>query len=300
MSTAIVFGAGGFIGSHLVEALRASGRNVYGVDRHLPRFGETHTAEFFLRDLRSNLTDLPPADEVYQMCAFLGGAGIIDGKAYDGEIFMNNMSVNLSVLEYCKHHKVPRIFFPSSACVYAEGSTRLDPVNAYGWEKLAAEQLYAAFGRQYGAEIRIGRLFNIYGPNQEFQGGRERVVSALCRKVYEAKTSLPILGNGKPLRTFLYVTDCTRAIQTVMESSCSTPVNIGSSRLLSIADLARIVANHAGKSLVHEYTDASDRQNVRACDTQDLVSLGWSESVGLEEGVARTYDWVAKSCATIS
>lgn len=300
MPTSIVFGAGGFIGSHLVKLLRTMGHHVHGVDRHLPRFDETRANEFHIRDLRNDLTDLPPADHVYQLCAFLGGAGIIDSKTCDADIFMNNMSININVLKYCKHRSVSRIFFASSACVYAEGTHLLQPVNVYGWEKLASEVMYQSFAQQNGVDVRIGRLFNVYGPYQEFQGGRERVVSALCRKVIQSDTTLAILGNGKPLRTFLHVSDCVRAIVTYMESSCSTPIHIGSSRLVSITDLAHIVLRHAQKSLDIQYSETSDRQNVRACDTTEIEKLGWSEQTSLEEGIADTYDWIAKSCVTIS
>lgn len=296
--TAIVFGGGGFIGSHLVSALRKKGKTVYAVDRHYPRFQETEANEFFVRDLTGDLSDLPRADEVYQLCAFLGGAGIIDGKLYDGDIFINNMSVNLSVIKYCKIHKVSRIFFSSSACVYAEGSENIDPVNVYGWEKLAAEHMYMAYARQYGVAVRIGRLFNIYGPNQEFQGGRERVLSALCRKVIQSNDSISILGNGRPLRTFLHVLDCVEAIQVLMDSDIPTPVNIGSSRLLSIRDLAQMILNYSRKNLSLAYTDASDRENKRACDITVIESLGWKEKITLEEGISQTYDWI--SANTIS
>lgn len=298
--TSVVFGAGGFIGSHLVSALRKSGRVVYGVDRHHPRFGKSDASEFFIRDLRSDLSDLPPADEVYQLCAFLGGAGIIDGKLHDADIFTNNMSVNLSVIEYCRKKGVKRIFFSSSACVYREGCESIDPVNTYGWEKLAAEQLYTAFARQYAVEVRIGRLFNIYGSNQEFQGGRERVLSALCRKVIQSESSLEVLGNGKQLRTFLHVVDCVRAIQVLMESNISTPINIGSSRLVSITELAEWILNYSKKTLTLTYTECSDVQTIRPCNTQVLQQLGWTESITLEDGISETYDWIAKSCSTIS
>jgi nucleoside-diphosphate-sugar epimerase len=298
MRTAVVFGAGGFIGSHLVTALRKSGRVVYGVDRHQPRFGKTDASEFFIRDIRSDISDLPPVGEVYQLCAFLGGAGIIDGKLYDADIFTNNMSVNLSVIEYCRKKGVKRIFFSSSACVYREGC--VDPINTYGWEKLAAEQLYSAFARQYGVEVRIGRLFNIYGSNQEFQGGRERVLSALCRKVIHSDSSLEVLGNGKQLRTFLHVVDCVRAIQVLMESNVSTPINIGSSRLVSITELAELILKHSNKNLTLVYSETSGTQNVRVCDTQVLQQLGWTESITLEDGISETYDWIAKSYSTIS
>ena len=300
MATVIVFGAGGFIGSHLVKSLRHIGKTVYGVDRHLPRFEETHAHQFFIRDLRADLSDLPPADDVYQLCAFLGGAGIIDGKKYDADIFTNNMTVNLSVINYCQKKNVKRVFFSSSACVYAEGSESIDPVNIYGWEKLAAEKLYMSFARQYGTDVRIGRLFNIYGPRQEFQGGRERVISAVCRKVIQSDTSIEVLGNGKPLRTFLHIDDCVRAIQVVMESSISTPINIGSDRLLSIRDLAQLIIHHSNKNISIEYTDRSDRENTRACDAIVLLSLGWREQITLKTGIAETYDWIAKSCSTIS
>lgn len=300
MPTSIVFGAGGFIGSHLVKLLRNNGHNVHGVDRHLPRFEDTHAHEFHIRDLTHDLTDLPPANHVYQLCAFLGGAGIIDSKTCDADIFMNNMSININVLNYCKHNKVSRIFFASSACVYAEGTEILQPVNVYGWEKLASEVMYQSFAQQYGVQVRIGRLFNIYGPHQEFQGGRERVVSALCRKVVQSNENLCILGNGKPLRTFLHVSDCARAIVKYMESSYSAPIQIGSSRLLSITDLANIVLRHAKKNLAIQYSDTSAKENVRRCDTSEIEKLGWSEQVSLEEGIAETYDWIAKSCVTIS
>lgn len=295
----IVFGAGGFIGSHLVKSLREKGRFVIGVDRHLPRFMETSANVFYECDLRntSRLLQLvqEPVEEVYQLCAFLGGSQVIDGGNVDADIFMNNMSINISVLEFCKQRNVSRIFFSSSACVGP-----IDPVNVYGWEKYASEKMYTAFAKQYGVQVRIGRLFNVYGPYQEFRGGRERVLSALCRKVIEGTNTLHILGNGKPIRSFLFVDDCVSAIQYVMDSNCSNPIEIGSSRLLSIDDLAFLILNYAGKSMVLEHSSTSDAIDVRGCNVDKLETLGWTERVSLEEGIQRTFDWIAKSCATIS
>ena len=148
--------------------------------------------------------------------------------------------------------------------------------------------------------MRIGRLFNIYGSNQEFQGGRERVLSALCRKAIQSDSSLEVLGNGKQLRTFLHVVDCVRAIQLLMESNVSTPINIGSSRLVSITELAELILNHSNKNLTLVYSETSETQNVRACDVRNLELLGWNETITLEQGIAETYDWIAKSCSTIS
>ena len=211
------------------------------------------------------------------------------------------MAINLSVIEYCRQKQVSKIFFSSSACVYATGSEKLQPVNIYGWEKLASERLYTAFARQYKVDVHIGRLFNIYGSHQEYEGGRERVVSALCRKVFQSSEELSILGNGRPLRSFLHVSDCVRAIQIVMESGNTMPINIGSSRLLSISDLAELVLFHSKKRLNVVYSDPLWAYiDKRACDTSELERLGWTEQVTLEDGIASTYDWIAKSCATIS
>lgn len=304
MPTSVVFGAGGFIGSHLVRELRAQGEHVIGVDRHLPRFQETAATTFHVGDIQSTewiLTCIPePVDTVYQLCAFLGGAGVIDSKRYDAEIFTNNLGVNLSVLRFCAKRSVKRIFFASSACVYEEGSERISPVNIYGWEKRASELMYLSYGRETGAHIRIGRLFNVYGAYQEFQGGRERVLSALCRKTIENSEILPIIGNGKSLRTFLHVNDCVRAICTLTDSDIEEPVNIGSVRGLTIDELATLIVQYSGKSLRITHTDSSDVQNVRLCDAQRLHSLGWTERVSLEEGIRSTYEWIAKSLATMS
>jgi nucleoside-diphosphate-sugar epimerase len=297
--TSLVFGAGGFIGSHLVKALREKGRFVIGVDRHLPRFMETSADVFYECDIRNTVRLLQlingPIDEVYQLCAFLGGSQIIDTGNVDADMFMNNMSINISVLEFCKQRKVPRIFFSSSACV---GST--EPVNVYGWEKYASEKMYDAFAKQYGVKVRIGRLYNVYGPYQEFRGGRERVISALCRKVIEGTDTLHVLGNGKSIRSFLFVEDCVSGIQYVMDSNCSKPIEIGSSRLLSIDDLAYLIMNHANKQLHILHSSDSNHVDIRNCKAEELQSLGWREQVSLEEGLQRTFDWIAKSCATIS
>jgi GDP-D-mannose 3',5'-epimerase len=304
MPTSVVFGAGGFIGSHLVHELRAQGHFVIGVDRHLPRFQQTSANVFHVGNIQktewilSRIQD--PVDNVYQLCAFLGGAGIIDSKKYDSELFQNNLNVNLSVLRFCANRSVQRIFFASSACVYEEGSDRVCPVNVYGWEKLASEMMYLSYGRETGAHIRIGRLYNVYGAYQEFRGGRERVLSALCRKAIENMEVLPIVGNGQPLRTFLHVSDCVRAICLVMDSDLEGSVNIGSTRAVSIDDLARLILRHSRKTLRLTHTDLSNTQNVRLCDTRRLESLGWKERVSLEKGVQLTYDWIARSLETIS
>jgi nucleoside-diphosphate-sugar epimerase len=304
MPRSVVFGAGGFIGSHLVRELRAQGHFVIGVDRHLPRFQESAAHVFHIGDIQnpewmlSRIRD--PVDTVYQLCAFLGGSGIIDSKQYDADVFTNNLGVNLSVLRFCANRSVQRIFFASSACVYAEGSERISPVNVYGWEKLASERMYTSYGRETGTSIRIGRLSNVYGAYQEFRGGRERVISALCRKTVENDEVLPIVGNGRARRTFLHVSDCVRAIACLTDSTLEGPVNVGSSRGLSIDDLAGLILQHAGKSLRLTHTESSTTENVRLCDTRRMESLGWTEQMSLEDGVRETYDWIATSLATIS
>ncbi len=304
MPTSVVFGAGGFIGSHLVRELRAQGHFVIGVDRNLPRFQQTAANVFHVGNIRNPewlLSRIPdPVDNVYQLCAFLGGAGILDVKIYDSSLFQNNLQVNLSVLRFCANRSVSRIFFASSACVYEEGSDRVSPVNVYGWEKLATEFMLKAYGEETGTHIRIGRLYNVYGAYQEFRGGRERVLSALSRKTLENTQILPIFGNGKQVRTFLHVSDCVRAICTLMDSDIADPVNIGSARAVTLDELAQMILRHAGKSLTLEHTDTSTTANIRVCDASRLQSLGWREQVSLEQGIQITYDWIAKSLDTIS
>lgn len=304
MPTSIVFGAGGFIGANLVRELRNRGHFVIGVDRNLPRFHQTDANVFHTGNIANTQWLLSrvqhPIDNVYQLCAFLGGSGILDSKKYDATIFHNNLAVNLSVLRFCANRNVRRIFFASSACVYEEGSERVSPVNVYGWEKLASELMFTSYGEETGTCIRIGRLYNVYGAYQEFRGGRERVLSALCRKVVENTNVLPIIGNGKQLRSFLHIFDCVSAICLLMDSDLEGPVNVGSVRNVTIDELAHLILSHAKKGLTIEHTDLSNTPNIRICDARRLQSLGWSEQIALERGIQLTYDWIARSCSTIS
>lgn len=291
----IVFGAGGFIGSHLVSLLKSKEHYVIGIDRHYPIYMENLSDEFYIvKDIGNRIDlDFNDIDGVFQLCAYLGGTLVIDSQSHDADIFINNMRINLSVSEFCIRNKVKKIFFSSSACVYDSTSTTIDPVNIYGWEKYSAEKLYLSLKTQYNIDIRIGRLFNIYGARQEYKGGRERVVSALCRKTYESHNEIDIMGNGLDERSFLYIDDCVNAIFTVYMSNISEPVNIGSDRLHSIDNIVNLILDVSEKQLTKKYTRCDNVKSVRKCDNSILKSLNWTETFSLKDGIRQVYEYIS-------
>jgi GDP-D-mannose 3',5'-epimerase len=294
----IVFGGGGFIGSYLVNKLKLDKHYVIAIDRHISNYVKSDADEFHVcADIGKDIPIIAEnIDGVFQLCAQLGGSEVIDNGSQDADIFMNNMMVNISVIKFCIKYGITNIFFASSACVYSsKDSSVCDPVNFYGWEKYSSEKLYYAAAKQYNLNVRIGRIFNIYGPNQVFCGGKERVISALCYKTYMSTGVIRALGSGDAERSFLHVADCADAIVSIFNSNVIKTVNIGSDITTRIADIANMILIHAHKEAVVEFACPNQAKNVRGCDNSVLKSLGWSQKIRLEDGVAEVYQFVKTS-----
>ncbi|MCG3267382.1 NAD-dependent epimerase/dehydratase family protein [Yoonia sp. I 8.24] len=316
--TALVCGAGGFIGNHLVSALKAEGLHVRGVDLKRPEFGDTQADEFMVGDLRDQnfVAEAVEArfDEIYQLAADMGGAGFVFTGDNDADIMHNSMSININVLDACKRSGSKRIFYSSSACIYPE-ENQMDPENPnceessaypanpdsdYGWEKLISERLYQAFARNYGMECRIARYHNIFGPLGTWHGGREKAPAALCRKVAEAEDgdTIEIWGDGKQTRTFLFVDECVEGTLKLMRSDVAEPVNIGSDELISINALADLIAQIAGKTVQLQNIPGPVGVRGRSSDNRLIADrLGWSPNAKLADGLQQTYAWIARQVA---
>ncbi|MDR1857628.1 MAG: NAD-dependent epimerase/dehydratase family protein [Desulfovibrio sp.] len=310
---AIVCGAGGFIGHHVVRRLKAEGCMVRGVDLHLPRFGGTNADEFLLRDLRDPRACRKALeggfDEVYQFAADMGGAGYVFDDANAAAIMRNSAAINLNVLEACRGCGCGRVFFASSACVYPlrnqrdparpdcaeDGAYPAEPDSEYGWEKLFAERLYLAHARNDGLGVRIARYHNVFGPEGEWCGGREKAPAAVCRKVAQAPEGgeVEIWGDGMQTRSFLHVDECCEGTLRLMRSDWTGPVNIGSEEMVTLDGLVDMVADIAGKTVRKRHVPGPVGVRGRTSDNRLVRKLlGWSPSRSLREGLEQTYAWV--------
>ena len=317
--TALVCGAGGFIGSHLVKRLKRDGFWVRGVDLKFPRYGRTPADDFVLGDLRDagfcrQIVDRR-FDEVYQLAADMGGAGFVFTGENDADIMHNSAAVNLNMVDACHRRDVRRIFYSSSACMYPEYN-QLDPDNPktgedsaypaapdseYGWEKLFSERLYLAHHRNYGMEVRIARYHNIFGPEGSWHDGREKAPAALCRKVAETPEGgeIEVWGDGKQTRSFLYVDECVEGSLRLMRSDWTGPVNIGSEEMVTIDQLARTIMRIAGKSLNIHHVSGPEGVRGRNSDNRLIrEKLGWEPQESLENGLRKTYPWIAEQVAS--
>lgn len=311
--TAIVCGAGGFIGGHLVNRLKDEGYWVRGVDLKENEYGNNKADDFILGDLRNpiicdQLFDRP-IDEVYQLAADMGGAGYIFTGEHDAVVMHNSATINLNMAEASKNHQVKKLFYSSSACMYPEYN-QLDPDNPkcseesaypaapdseYGWEKLFSERLYLAYMRNYKLEVRIARFHNIYGPLGTWNGGREKAPAAICRKVAEAKDGgeVEIWGDGKQTRSFLYIDECVDAIRRLMKSDFTGPVNVGSEEMIAINDLVKMVAKVAKKDIHIKNIPGPTGVRGRNSDNKLIKEkLGWAPSESLVDGISKTYNWI--------
>jgi len=311
--TALVLGAGGFIGNHLVNALKRDGFWVRGVDLKRNEFAESLADDFVLGDLRDARLCLDicdrPFDEVYQLAADMGGAGYIFTGDNDAAIMHNSATINLNILDACTKKGIKRIFYSSSACIYP-AYNQVDPDNPncaedsaypaapdseYGWEKLFSERLYLAYHRNYGIEPRIARYHNIFGPCGSWEGGREKAPAAICRKVAEAHKggSIEIWGDGRQTRSFLYIDECLQGTFRLMRSDFTGPVNIGSDEMVSINELANIVMGIAGKTVRIEHKAGPLGVRGRNSDNHLVKErLGWAPSQTLRKGLEQTYAWI--------
>lgn len=310
----LVCGAGGFIGSHLAQKLFKEGHFVRVVDikwdGYLPEPYYSEKLTLDLRNLDNCRKVTKGIDYVFQLAADMGGIGYITQVGAD--IMINSGLINIHMLKAAIENKVQRFFFSSSACVYPEGKQMVEdllalkeddaypaePDTFYGWEKLMMEQLCEATKEDYGLEIRIARFHNIYGPEGTFDGGKEKAPAAISRKIAKASNNdtIPIWGDGKQTRSFLYIDDCLRGIIALMKSNHDDPINIGSDRLVTITELADMVISASGKKIEKEY-DLTKPQGVRGRNADlSLVKkvLGWEPEISLEEGMSKTYDWINK------
>lgn len=311
---ALVCGAGGFIGTHLVRRLKHDGYWVRGADQVLPLYSESEADEFALGDLRDRrfcAEVMQGVGDVYQLAADMGGAGFLFTGENDADIMHNSAKINLNVIDVSRHAGIGRIFYSSSACVYplynqtnpdnpttAEDSVYpAEPDSDYGWEKLFSERAYQALGRNYGIEVHIARLHNIFGPQGTWNDGREKAPAAICRKVAEAQNGgeIEIWGDGRQTRSFLYIVDCIEAIRRFMESPFLGPVNIGSAEMVSIDQLATLTMQIAGKRLRLRHVPGPLGVRGRTSDNRLIESkLGWTPGVSLDTGLADTYAWVCE------
>lgn len=331
MKTALVLGAGGFIGSHMVKQLKKEGYWVRGVDIKYPEFSSTAAEHFVIRNLSDpvNVNEIisyaghkqepnqtldlslnKQFDEIYQFAADMGGAGYIFTGEHDADIMHNSASINLNVLNSVVAHpdkNLPKIFYSSSACIYPEHN-QLDPNNPnceessaypanpdseYGWEKLFSERLYLAYSKNYDLQVRIARYHNIYGPDGTWQGGREKAPAAICRKVAEATDQIEIWGDGEQTRSFLYIDACIEATRRLMKSEFQGPVNIGSDEMVTINQLVDIASEVAGKKLKVKHIPGPLGVRGRNSDNRLInEKLGWVPKYSLHQGIAHTYRWI--------
>ncbi|MGE3304217.1 MAG: NAD-dependent epimerase/dehydratase family protein [Hyphomonadaceae bacterium] len=315
MRTALVCGAGGFIGGHLVKRLKREGFWVRGVDLKFHEHAESEADDFVIGDLRDpyivrNVIDRR-FDEVYQLAADMGGAGYIFTGEHDAEIMHNSATINLNVLDAAYKRNIKRIFYSSSACMYpaynqedpdnpncAESSAYpAAPDSEYGWEKLFSERLYLTYGRNYGMETRVARYHNIFGPEGTWDGGKEKAPAAMCRKIAKAAndSAIEIWGDGKQTRSFLYVDECIEGTTRLLRSDVKVPVNIGSEEMVTINQLAMTVADIAGKQIELNHIPGPTGVRGRNSDNRLIKEvLGWAPSQPLRAGLEKSYAWIER------
>ncbi|HZF67418.1 MAG TPA: NAD-dependent epimerase/dehydratase family protein, partial [Gemmatirosa sp.] len=308
----LVTGAGGFIGHHLVSYLKQRGCWVRGVDVKRPEYAPSEADEFLVLDLRrweQCLVATAGVDEVYALAADMGGMGFI--SQHHAEILHNNILISTHTIEAARQSGVRRYLYTSSACVYPEyrqlsadvqplkeeDAYPAQPQDAYGWEKLVTERLCTYYGEEHGMATRIVRFHNIFGPLGTWDGGREKAPAAMCRKVAIAKLTghpeIDIWGDGEQTRSFCYIDDCVEGISRLMTSDYVEPLNLGQDRLVTINELADMVAAIAGTTIDKRHVPGPQGVRGRNSDNARLRAvLGWEPAISLEEGLARTYAWV--------
>ena len=310
---AIVLGAGGFIGHHLVKRLKSEGLWVRAVDIKLPEFSISAADEFMLGDLR-NLDFVSSVicdhiDEVYQLAGDVGGAGYIFTGLNDANVMHNSAQINLNVAKIAVERKVKSLFFSSSACIYpaynqtdplspnCEESSAYpaNPDSEYGWEKLMAERLFLAYKRNFGLNVKIARFHNIFGPESTWKGGKEKAPAAICRKVAEANGNqkIQIWGSGQQTRSFLFIDDCIDATLKLMRSDFVGPYNIGSEEMISMSDFTNLVLKISQKENEIETIEGPIGVQGRSSHNKLIIQdLNWSPKFSLEEGLKQLYPWI--------
>lgn len=312
MKKALVCGAGGFIGHHLVTRLKKEGYWVRGVDLKYPEFSETDADEFLLLDLRkeencqhalSLQNDTQTFDEVYQLAADMGGMGFIHFA--ECEIMHNNALINIYMVNAAARKGVAGYFFSSSVCIYRnmkigepelpeEGAYPAMPHNEYGWEKLYSERVAMAYGRKFGMAVRIARFQNCYGPEGTWTGGREKAPAAMCRKVAEVEDNgtIEVWGDGKAVRSYTHVYDLIDGIYRLMQSDLEDAVNIGRPEYVSVNELVDVVSEVAKKKVKIKYIDGPVGVESRNFSNNRIYSIGWRSRISLREGISMTYPWI--------
>ena len=311
---ALVCGAGGFIGSHLVKRLKQEGYWVRGVDLKFPEFSPTHADDFVIGDLREQAVCRSVVDrrfdEVYQLAADMGGAGYIFTGENDANVMHNSATINLNMVDACHKRNIKRVFYSSSACMYPEHN-QLDPNNPnctedsaypaapdseYGWEKLFSERLYLAYNRNHGMECRVARYHNIFGPEGTWQGGKEKAPAAISRKVATAQDGgeIEIWGDGDQTRSFLYIDECVEGtIRLLRSNDFEGPVNIGSDEMVTINQLVDMACKIAGKTLHKNHIPGPLGVRGRNSDNKLIEEkLGWRPTAPLTTGLQRTFEWI--------
>jgi nucleoside-diphosphate-sugar epimerase len=309
----LVCGAGGFIGYHLVKELKKQGHYVVAADIKQPLYAKTDADEFYLYDLRNpQLVErlvTHNLDEIYQLAADMGGTGYIGTGEHDADIMHNSALINLNVLHEATKKRIPKILYTSSACVYPERNQEdpnnplcsedsvypAEPDTEYGWEKLFSERLYFAHKKNYGIDAKVVRLHNVFGPQGSWNDGKEKAPAALCRKVATCTEpgTIDIWGPGTQTRSFLYIEECLKGLQMIMASDITQPVNLGSERMISINDLALLIAKIAGKELTIRNVDGPVGVMGRTSHNALIEELlGWRPDENLEYGLEKTYQWI--------
>lgn len=316
MKKILVCGAGGFIGTYLVESLKAQGHYVIGADLKYPLYSKTLCDKFYLLDLRDyenvKTIFLNEIDEIYQLAADMGGAGYIFTGEHDADIMHNSATINLNILDMARKNKIKKIFYSSSACIYPshnqedpnnplcseESAYPANPDSEYGWEKLFSERLYLTYAKNYGIDVRVVRFHNVFGPRGSWNNGKEKAPAALCRKVAQTNGVVEVWGPGNQTRSFLYIDECIEGIHRIMENDYQGPINLGSTRMISINDLVHLIAELADKKVLIQNIPGPMGVMGRNSDNKLIQEkIGWAPADNLEAGLTKTYAWIQEQLA---
>lgn len=312
----LVAGGAGFIGSHLVKRLKDKGHLVVVADIKSNEFHESEADFFIQHDLCNQLDTYHlfkhfKFDEVMNLAAIMGGMEFLANGVHDYEVLGHSSLICHNVMNSAIDTGVSKIFFSSSACVYPEhlqmdaNVTALKESDAYpancdleyGYQKLITERLYMAGERCTDIKVRIARFHNVYGSWTEWQGEKAKAPAAICRKVAQAidGTHIEVFGDGKQTRSFMHVDDCVEGIIRLMNSGYNQPVNIGSSELIAINDLANMIIDISGKDL--DIVNVDGPQGVRGRNSDNTLirqQLNWEPTIKLQQGISTLYNWVSQ------